>query len=93
MDIRDHGNPADMFKENPCLYLPCFDRRLVKVLYTKKLPFIELYMVLGYVSFAAKLRERRVVLFLPSKENLAKLRGFCRNCIFCLRGTLCAPVK
>ena len=32
-------------------------------------------MVLGHVSFPAKLRERRVVLILHSEENIDKVRG------------------
>lgn len=73
MDVRDHV--ADTFKYDRCLYLHCLDLRVEKVLHTKVIPCIELYMVLGHVSFPAKLHERRGVLFLHSEENITKLRG------------------
>ena len=73
MDVRDHI--PDIFKNNKCLYLHCLDLWVEKVIHTKAIPCVELYMVLGHVSFPAKLRERRVVLFLHSEENTTKLQG------------------
>lgn len=72
MDVRNHL--SDVFAENQYLYVHCFDIKIQKVLHLKSLPCLELYMVMGHVSFPDKLSERRVVLFLHSEENVSKLR-------------------
>ena len=62
-----------VFNENKYLYVHCFDRRVEKVIHPNNLPCIEIYTVLGHVSFPATVRQRRVVLFLHSDENVGKI--------------------
>ena len=73
MDVR--AVVSSVFDTNKYLYLHCFDLRVEKIISPQTLPCIELYMVLGHVSFPAKLRERRVVLILHSEESIDKVRG------------------
>ena len=73
MDVREVV--PDLFAENNCLYLHCFDLRVEKVINPNTLPCVEIYTALGHVSFPATVCERRVVLLVHSEENVAKISG------------------
>jgi hypothetical protein len=73
MEIREVV--PDVFAQNNYLYLHCFDLRAEKDINPNTLPCVQIYTVLGHVSFPATARERRVALFVHSEENVGKISG------------------
>ena len=73
MEIREVV--PDVFAQNNYLYLHCFDLRAEKDINPNTLPCVQIYTVLGHVSFPATARGRRIALFVHSEENVGKIDG------------------